>query len=398
MNVRTVIALGALAASAAGFALAPVVRAGDAADEKIAAFKEYLKTNPDSQGIRNQVAELALLKNEKVVEPLMGLLKTSKDDEVKIAVLQAVGKQGVKSVGAKLMAMADSKPFEDKPKLIAAALEGAGDADAAGQYKELMKLAKKYMDSNGDIACAGFRAASLHVTRDTVDDLIKELGRADYTTTSDNAQKRAARGAAKPVLIDILKKITGKGIDDVKVWNEWWGDNKKTWNPPSAADKGKPKDLNSTDTFTDDAYGFEIKKPNKAWAFRKQEGGGAYLTIEASEEGQRAAWIDVFVLGTKNYKEKTPEQYAKSVRENLEGKFRDLKTAEWDKRGMWGGEKSVEHVLIGQHKDFDSIRMHNVFVERSEVVYYAICAYKSGKKASLESDIEEALKTFKITR
>jgi len=401
MQVRSRAVLALFAAGALAAALPPLrpARAGDAVDDKVEAFKEYLKTNPDSQGLRNQIAELGQTKDPRVADVLMPLLKSPKyDDEVKITVCQTVGKQGKKEVAAPLFFMADSKPWEEKPKLIAAALEGVGDADAPANYKELMKWGKKYLDINGDIAVACFRAASLHVTKETVDDLLKELVRADYVTTKDSAQKKAARGAAKPVLVELLKKLTGKNIDDVKVWNEWWSDNKKTWAPTVPGEK-KPKDLNATDTFTEDAYAFEIKKPNKAWSFRQNEGGGPIVTIEALEEGQRAAWCEMYVQGTKNMKSKTPEACAKEIRESMEGKFRDIKAgAEWEKKCMFGGKRAVEQIIFGQHKEFDAVHMHNVFTEEGEVMYYMISFYKSGKKASLDTDIEEIIKSFKIKR
>jgi hypothetical protein len=401
MQVRTraVLALLAAGALAAPLPLVLPARAGDAVDEKVEAFKEYLKTNPDSQGLRNQIAELGQSKDPKVADVLMPLLKNPKyDDDVKITVCQTVGKQGKKEVASALFFLADSKPWEEKPKLIAAALEGVGDADAVKNYKELMKWGKKYLDTNGDIAIACFRAASLNVSRETVDDLLKELVRADYVTNQDNAQKKAARGAAKPVLVELLKKLTGKNIDDVKVWNEWWSDAKKTWSPPVPG-KEKPKEINASDTFTDDAYAFEIKKPNKAWSFRESAGGGPIVTLEALEEGARAAWCELYVQGTKNMKSKTPEACAKEIRESMEGKFRDIKPgADWEKKCTFGGKKGVEQIVFGQHKEFDAVHMHNVFTEEGEVMYYMISFHKSGKKASLESDIEEIIKSFRIKR
>src|SRR5689334_19040218 len=127
---RLALVAGALAAAAAAGALAPHARA-DAVEDKLSAFKEYLKTNPAPDGIKNKVAELCLeCKDERTVEVLMPLVRNPKmDEDVKVTVLENVGKLGVKAVGATLMSLADSKPWEEKPKLIAAAYRGAGDAD-----------------------------------------------------------------------------------------------------------------------------------------------------------------------------------------------------------------------------------------------------------------------------
>jgi hypothetical protein len=389
---------GFIAAAAAAVALAPVARAGDPVDDKVNAFKEYLKTNPDSQGIRNQIADLALAKSEKVVEPLLGVIRNPKyDDDVKVAALQAVGKQNVKTVAATLMGMADGKPWKEKPKLIAAAYEGAGDADADGQYKELIKVARKFLDTNGEIASSAFRAASLHVTRDSVDDFIKALESSDAALQQNAASKRPHHDACKPVIMDCLKKMTGKTMNDVKAWVDWWKTADKTFAPPTPG-KDKPKDINASDVFTDDGYGFEIKKPNKAWSFRPGDGRSMVVRLEALEEGSPAAWVDVFVEGTKNLKSKTPEAFGKEIRDTLEPKFRTLKEAEWDKKCTYAGLKGIEHVLNGQHKDLDAIHMHNVFVDKAGIMFYMSGVFKSGKKASLETDLEEILKSFKPTR
>ena len=303
MNVRTrslpvFLVAGAVLAGALLGGSPPSARA-DVVEDKIKLFEDYVKNKPESQGLRNQIAELALLKDPRVATALRPLLR-DKDDEVKIAVAQNIGKQGDPKVAAILVNMAEAKDLDkEKPKLMAALIEGVGDAAAKQNYKWLIDLAKKYLDSNGDIAAAAYRAASNYVTRDTVDDLIKELGRADYTTTKDNAVKRASRNACKPVLLDILKKVTGEQINDVKIWNEWWTKEKKTWKPPLAGSDGK-KDINAADEFDDAAYGFVMKKPSRAWFFRKPEGNQPYLVVEALDEGQRAAWVELTVVGTKN--------------------------------------------------------------------------------------------------
>ena len=86
------------------------------------------------------------------------------------------------------------------------------------------------------------------------------------------------------------------------------------------------------------------------------------------------------------------------MKAGFEGKFRDIKEAEWAKKGRVAGENSVEQVVFGQHKDFDAVSMHNVYLSRSEVMYQLVCFWKSGKPEALKDDIEEIIKTFKLTR
>ena len=113
-------------------AVAPGLARADAIDDAVKSFEDYLKTSPDSQGIRNQVAELGLKRDPRVAKVLLPILKNRKyDDDVKIAVAQCIGEQGDASIVGSLKFMADAKDIEkEKPKLLAAFLEGIGDADA----------------------------------------------------------------------------------------------------------------------------------------------------------------------------------------------------------------------------------------------------------------------------
>ncbi len=396
---RSVLAAAAVITVAAAALVLPgrgaPVRA-DTIDDAVKAFEDYLKTKPESSGIVNQIGDLAQKHHPKVAKAFMPLLRHA-DETVKIAVLQNIGKQNDPKVAGPLMGMFDAVEKEKRYKLLAAIAEGVGDADAKAHYDFLIKTAKKYLDINADVSSAAFRGCANNVCRETVDDLVKQVGVADYVTTADNPVKRAARNATKPVLNDLLRKITGEDINDVKIWNEWWKKNDKTWKPPVAGAEGK-KDINASLVFADDAYGFELKKPNTRWSFRKPDGNNPYLTMEALDEGQRAAWVELNVMGNKNLKSKTPEAMADEQKGGIEGKFREFKTAEWDKKGMVAGEKSVEQILFGPHKDHDVVAMHNVYVLKSEVHYFLITYWKSGKAASLREDIEEIIKTFRLTK
>jgi hypothetical protein len=199
--------------------------------------------------------------------------------------------------------------------------------------------------------------------------------------------------------MDIMKKMTGENINDVKIWREWWNGKKKSgWKPPAPGET-KSEDLSKVELYKDPAYGFDVRRPNKAWFFRKGTAeNGPHITLEALDEGQRAAWCELLIYETKGIKEKRPEQIAQSWRDNNEPKFRDLKEAVWDKKCTYGGADGVEMILVGQHKELDAVAMHNVFVEDGGMMYYWICVWKSGKPASMKEDIEEILRSFKLKR
>jgi hypothetical protein len=189
--------------------------------------------------------------------------------------------------------------------------------------------------------------------------------------------------------------MTGLEYGDATAWKRWWSENEKTWEPPgSEKDKEAKKDSASSDTFGDKVYGIEVRKPNKRWSFRKGD-GTPWLTVEAMEEGQRAAWCDVFVQESKNMKSQSPEALAKEVRDMLEPKFRDIKPeSNWEKPCSYGGQKGVEQIIIGQHKELDAVRMHHVYIYNKGYAIRIETTYKSGKTASLNSDIEQLLKNL----
>ena len=103
--------LAAAVVAASIFAASPVRAEGTTA-EKITAFKEYLKTKPEAGNLKNQIAELGVCKDKAVVECLMPLVLDPKmDEEVKVTVLQTIGKQGDKTIATRLLSMIDSKPW-----------------------------------------------------------------------------------------------------------------------------------------------------------------------------------------------------------------------------------------------------------------------------------------------
>ena len=401
MAHRTFIAAALAAGSAlvvGAVFLAPHPALADVAED-IKAFEDYVKTNPTPDALCNKIADLGQKHDPAVAACLLKLnLLRNKDEKVVITTAQAVGKQKDPKVAVTLEAMADAKDIEKekKWKILGALLEGIGDADAKGHYKYLIDTAKKYLDLNGDVAGPAFRAASQHVSRDTVDDLVSALETCDAGVTANAVSKRVPRNATKPVILEALKRVTGKDIEDTKAWSDWWKENKKTWKPPSAGGD-KAVDLNASDTFTEDVYHVSIKKANKAWTFRRGE-GHHLLSIEALDEGQKAAWVELFVEGTGNLKSKTPEAYADEMKGNIEPKFRDIKSAEWSRKCGYGGLTGIEQIVDGQHKDHDVVHMHNVFLDNKGFMFYISTFWKSGKKASLKDDVEEIIKSFHLTK
>lgn len=369
----------------------------DAVDRAVLEFGWYLDTKPDSLGLRNQIAELALRKDPRVAAALKPLLR-HEDDDVKIAVARCIGEQGDPSVAALLENLADGKGMEGKPLLHAALLEGIGEADGKGHYKYLLKAAKKHLDTDPLVAAAAYRAAAQNVSRETVDDLVQELQRAFYVSANDGPVKMASRHECRAVLIGLLEGLTGEPLGgDVRIWTEWWRENGKTWKPPLPAAEESAA-LNATDTFESPGYGFSIRKPGPGWVFRRPGTRGPLLVVEALHEGRWAAWVEITAASTKNYKSKTPEAWAAEMRAGFEKKFRTIDEAEWERTPRVAGEPAVEQVVRGMHRDHDAVVMRNVYVCRSGVMVQCISFRKEGTPPALEEDIEAILGSLRFTR
>ncbi len=397
MTARLPLAVGLLLGGITALAIdgpaAPVALALDSVDDAIDRFEERMK-NAETNDKKTAIAELGLKKDPRVAKALTKWLRDP-DDDVRIAVCQVIGKQKEPSVAGALIFIAEDKKNREKPKLVAAAVEAVGDVDPKRHYKFLHDVAKKQLDYNGDIAAAAIRSIAGHVTADTVDDLMKELDRTNDIKADMSAEKQAARNACKPVIIDCLKKMTGENISDPKVWREWWSDNKKTWKPRAP---GEVVDVNASDTYEDSAYGFKVTKPSKAWTFKRVE-GEPYIHVDASEDGMRAAWVEIVMQGTKNLASKTPSAMAEEMKGKTESKLRDLKEdSYWGKKIRFAGESACEDKVFGRHSDYDAAELHNVYVEKDGIMFNIYCVWKSGRSAALRDDIDRILDSFKFTR
>ncbi len=376
--------------------LSPPAARADELGDAISQFQERMKAATDAQGKRNAIAEIALKHDPRVAEALKPVLK-DKDVDVRAAAAVAIGEQKEPKVAPMLINLceAEAKSKERSKKLIAAFVQGVGEADAKGQYKFLVDMLRKWLDYSEEVAGAAAKGMGNYRSRETVDDLVAQLMVADNVTTKDSAVKRAARNGTKPIIIEVLQKVTGKDIKEVRVWKDWWDNNDKTWKP--APETAKEADLNAGDTFSDDAYGYMVKKPSKAWSFRKPK--GEPLVIEALEEGTLAARVLVQTIDVKGIASKTPEAMADEQKKKIEEEMKDIKAdqTEWGKKTRFAGESAVEQEVFGRHKEFDACRLKNVYIVHDGVMYLFRCMWKSGKPEALRDDLDRILASFKFT-
>jgi hypothetical protein len=374
-------------------ALPPSARA-DAVDEAIQRFEERVSAG-DTNAKRNAIAELGLKKDPRVAKALMTLLLKDKDEDVRIAVCQVIGEQKDPSVAGRLYAMFEDKKNRDNHKLLAALLEGVGEANAKGMYKDLLDAGKKWQVKKGEVAEAAYRAIANHHTRQTVDDLVKQLQAVANPTGDNSVETQNAYNYVKPAIMDILQKLTKQNIKDPVSWKKWWGDNEKTYKPEEAE---KPKDLNASMEYFDEGYRFTLRKPSKDWSFKKGSGDAHHLTLEALEEGAPAAWVELIIYEAKRMKSQTPEAMAEENKTSLEETTKDIKDAEWAKKTTCGGEKAIEQTLTGRHKDHQAVYIHNIFLERGGILFLFRGFHKSGKDPNFKKHIDDIYKSLKFSK
>jgi hypothetical protein len=202
-------------------------------EPEIADFREYLKTGPEPGALRNRIVDFARRPDPRKVKPLAPLLRVRKyDDEVRSAACRGIGRMGDPGASGLLLAVAEDKGNRSRPQVVAAALEGVGDADPRGRQGSLLKFAKSHLDRDAVIASAALRAAAKAPSRELVDDLVRMLEWCSVDRPGAPAEARAAREAVRPVLVTLLRDLTGHDAKDPAGWSEWWSSGAKRTRTP----------------------------------------------------------------------------------------------------------------------------------------------------------------------
>ena len=363
--------------------------------DPVADFRAFLATEPGPGQVRVHLMDLMAERDPRTTEILIEVLREPPlDIQLLVDTCVYLANLGGPDATRALVEFAASRAVQrGDPELLAAALTAIGEADAEGQHEFLVGVARKFLDREESIARAAIRALAEGSRPRTVDDLVVLLEATEAPGDSEEARLR--RISAKEEVAGALRTISGEDFpEDAKTWKEWWRRNRTTWRPPGQRTEPEA-DINAADAYRDEAYGFELKKPNRRWSFRRSESGIPSLVLEALYEGRRAAWVEVYVTGTRDSRSKTPEAMADEQATGIEGKFRELRMAEWNRAGELGGEHAVEQVLFGLHKDFDVVRMRNVYALKDETLYCLITCWRSGTPISLRDDIDAILGSFR---
>jgi hypothetical protein len=231
---RPMVAASAPSAPDTGATEAPVGAGPESPDveSEIAIFREYLKTRPEPPALRNRVVDFTLRPDPRKVGPLKPLLSVREfDDEVRVVACRGIGRMGDPAAATLLLAVAEDKSNRHRPGVVAAALEGVGNADPRGLHGQLVRFAKTHLDRDAVIATAALHAAARVPSNELVDDLVRMLEQVSVESPSDGAVRRAAHDAVRPVLIELLRGLTGAEAKDARAWREWWAGRKRTWKP-----------------------------------------------------------------------------------------------------------------------------------------------------------------------
>jgi len=383
----------------AGALLAPSPAAADEVDDAIASFQERVAPPAGPDAKERAIAELGVKHDPRVAAVLRPLLQDT-DRAVRVQAAKFIGEQKDPKIAPLLESMAtrEIKKKDTDEIFLAALVEGVGDADPKGRFEFLVEIARKWLDQDARVTIAAAEGYAQTGTREAVDELVKLLAVADVITTGQNAVAQKTRDEVRKALVPILKRATGKDIGEAKVWKSWWDDNKKSWKPPGEGAKPDAAAAGDPLVFTDDAYGWSIRRPSQTWAFEKVK--GAPLRIQASVDGSAAAWVVVISTELSNYKEKNAEQVAEAIRRLIEPDFTDCvkERTDWNKPGKWKGLPSVTQEVFGRHKDLGTVALKNVFATRGTLLFRIETTWKSGSPQYLRDDIEKMLDSFRISK
>jgi hypothetical protein len=378
----------------------PAILAPPDVEGAIEEFRAYVGTKPSPEELRWRIEDLAALRNPRVVPALSRLVKdSSMEDATREAAARFLVEQGDPHALRTLRQLADQKDVEiDHPRVFVALLHEMGECDPEQSHEWLLKVGKKFLTKDADIARAAFSSASRQVTGEVVDELIRCAEWAHHAAKRGDGPDTTSCGAVESHLHFLLEQITGVHLTDSREWRRWWNEIRKIWKPPVPVDRGEPE-VGAKGTFADRNYGYSVALPWGEWRLRQGSDGDAYLTMDVPDADRRSAWCELHIYETRTFMEKRPEQIAESWRLQHESKFREITKAVWKRRVEVSDREAVEQILVGLHKEHGRVELRNLFVERDGVMYGWICGRRLGAIDSRRHGlgIDLVLGSFKLT-
>ena len=133
----------------------------------------------------------------------------------------------------------------------------------------LADVVKKYLPTNSEYSVPAIEAYGTVDEKDVVDQMLKWLAQTDSTSggqgggsgKSASQQTKDNYRDAKNAIVSTLSDLTGQDIGDATTWNNWWAENKKTFEFPDP--DAAPVDITKLREHKDQAYGYTVKLPDR---------------------------------------------------------------------------------------------------------------------------------------
>lgn len=389
----------ALATFAAVLLLVPSATAApDDVDEALAAFRERLALAIDGQARAVAVFDLAARKDARIAAELQSLLRHG-DLEVRVAAARTLGEQGDPGAAAALVAAFEREDDAKVPvpAFAAALLEGIGEADARGRFKVLKKAAWKWLEIDLAVAGAAVHALALARTPEAVEECIALMDRAESRALDQTGDRwrNAFRAVVEQVRSD-LARLTGKEIQTVKGWRDWWKENGKGWKPPPAG-AASPVPKGNPDVWADAAETFSLRRPSLLWTLG--DGGKDYaLAAEARREGRTVARLWVWMQDVAGLRSQTAAAMAAERRPDIEDSFKEIakEGTAWGRKVLLGGEKAVQNEVHGRGKDGNVCTRRYVYCVHERMMYFVAAWCGTSADDPLRKDLDALYASFRF--
>lgn len=282
----------AFAGAAAGFVALPAPpAAADAVDDAIAALHQMIKqaNEGDDGKILAMIIQLEGSPDSRITAAFAEIARTARSERVAVAAMrQAAGRKSPDLLKWLKTKVEDDKLLEKSRERYVAVLDSLARYGDKSTMKPLEDVAKKYMPMDGDLAARAITAYGSIREKVVIENLLKWLQQTENTQAGQggknmSSQTREAYQAAGAAILKALQGLTLQDIGDHKTWMEWWEKNKKTFTFPDP--NQAEVDPATLAEFTDQAYGWTIKKPEgKFWTFVKPDYAGGRITLTYKDE------------------------------------------------------------------------------------------------------------------
>lgn len=404
------LALGALAAPAAAvLPVATVAAWADEIDDALKGIADKVKAGDDNGAIA-AMAGLDGKEDARITAALTDLARSAKSETVAIAAMKSAAKRKSSDLAKWLKSkLEDKKLIEDHPNKYQAVLDSLAFCADKSFIAPLEDVVKKHFPTNPAFTGRAITAYATIREKPVVDKLLEWLALSE--NTRDNKMSSATKdnyGQNKEWILKGLRALTLQDIADAATWRSWWEENKKTFTFPDP--NVKEVDPAGLDAYTDQAYGWTMKKPDgKDWVFEKySEYGGRLLLRNTDEKENLWARIRVYTHKVDSEVGSNPEQYCKyfekSWREGINEapEFAQFSKEPVIEKKMIGGREFMVVGARGQGggdwKWWSSVerRVYITMVNKSLFLYFE-CALNLGAEEPVKAALWQAVEgvTFK---